>query len=204
VIERNGSDCKYVEIFTHRVSSIDAPSRRTVFIRGRNSKQWEVPKIAGRNTEANISQKGSAGFKTTIDLNKKSATRCVSVYVKIVGNSISIWNKGEETIKTDGRNLLLDALKLIGISRSEMMMMMILIINLPTPSCGCEAYCFALREEYRLTAFDNTVLRTMHTHETEDVIGEWRKFHNEKFHNSYSSSNLISRAKWRNQRWVDM
>jgi hypothetical protein len=32
VIERNGSDCKYVEIFTHRVRSIGAPSRRTVFI----------------------------------------------------------------------------------------------------------------------------------------------------------------------------
>jgi hypothetical protein len=32
VIERNVSDCKYVEIFTHRVGSIGAPSRRTVFI----------------------------------------------------------------------------------------------------------------------------------------------------------------------------
>jgi hypothetical protein len=34
VVERNGSDCKYVEIFTHRVGSIGAPSRRTVFIKG--------------------------------------------------------------------------------------------------------------------------------------------------------------------------
>jgi hypothetical protein len=32
VNERNVSDCKYVEIFTHRVGSIGAPSRRTVFI----------------------------------------------------------------------------------------------------------------------------------------------------------------------------
>jgi hypothetical protein len=32
VIERNRSDCKYVEIFTHRVGSIGAPSRRTVCI----------------------------------------------------------------------------------------------------------------------------------------------------------------------------
>jgi hypothetical protein len=29
VIERNGSNCKYVEIFTHRVGSIGSPSRRT-------------------------------------------------------------------------------------------------------------------------------------------------------------------------------
>jgi hypothetical protein len=39
VIERNLSDYKYVEIFTHRVGSIGAPSRRTVFIRGTNTKQ---------------------------------------------------------------------------------------------------------------------------------------------------------------------
>jgi hypothetical protein len=37
MIERNGSDCKYVEIFTHRVGNIGAPSRRTVFIRGTNT-----------------------------------------------------------------------------------------------------------------------------------------------------------------------
>jgi hypothetical protein len=58
VIERNGSECKYVEFFTHRVGSIGAPSRRTVFIRGANTKHLEVPKIVGRNMKANIFQKG--------------------------------------------------------------------------------------------------------------------------------------------------
>jgi hypothetical protein len=38
VIERNGSDYRYVEMFTHRVGSTGAPSR-TVFIRGTNTKQ---------------------------------------------------------------------------------------------------------------------------------------------------------------------
>jgi hypothetical protein len=33
VIEENSFDFKYVEIFTHHVGSIGAPSRRTVFIR---------------------------------------------------------------------------------------------------------------------------------------------------------------------------
>jgi hypothetical protein len=75
VIERNCSDCKYVEIFTHHVGSTGAPSRRTVFIRGTNTKQWEVSKIADRNTKANIFQKGSTAFEATIDLNKKSASR---------------------------------------------------------------------------------------------------------------------------------
>jgi hypothetical protein len=50
MIQWKGSDCKDVEIFTHRVGSIGAPSRRTVFIRGTHTKQWEVPKIAGRDT----------------------------------------------------------------------------------------------------------------------------------------------------------
>jgi hypothetical protein len=37
-----------------------------VFIRGTNTKQLEVPKIAGRNTKANVFQKGRAGFKATM------------------------------------------------------------------------------------------------------------------------------------------
>jgi hypothetical protein len=76
VTERNGSECRYVEIFTHRVGSIGAPSR-TVFIRGSNTKLWEVPKIAGRNMKAKIFQKRSAGFKTTLDLNKRKVHQSV-------------------------------------------------------------------------------------------------------------------------------
>jgi hypothetical protein len=84
VSDRNGSDCKYVEIFAHRVGSIGASSRRTVFIRGTKTKQLEVPKTAGRNTKASIFQKGSAGFETTIDPEKKMHQGLVSVYVKFV------------------------------------------------------------------------------------------------------------------------
>jgi hypothetical protein len=50
VIKRIGSNCKYVEMFTHRVGSEGAPSRRAVFIRRTNPEQWEVPKITRRNT----------------------------------------------------------------------------------------------------------------------------------------------------------
>jgi hypothetical protein len=90
MMERNRSDCKYVEIFTHHVGSIGAPSRRAVFIRGTNTRQ------AGRNTKANIFQKGSAGFKVTIDLIKKKCIhdrpdqkKCIKVvffYVKNAGD----------------------------------------------------------------------------------------------------------------------
>jgi hypothetical protein len=125
VIERNGSECKYVEIFTHRVGSIGAPSRRTVFIRQTNTKLLEVPKIVGRNTKVNIFQKGSAGFKATNDMNKKKVLQSgVSVYVTSV-DLISLRHQYKymehkgKTIETDGRKLLLDALKLIGISRID-------------------------------------------------------------------------------------
>jgi hypothetical protein len=50
MIKKNGSNCKYVEMFTHRVGSEGAPSRRTVFIRRTNLEKWEVPKITRRNT----------------------------------------------------------------------------------------------------------------------------------------------------------
>jgi hypothetical protein len=54
VIKRKGSKCIYVEIFTHRVGSIGAPSRRAVFVTGTSAEQREFPEIAGRNTKANI------------------------------------------------------------------------------------------------------------------------------------------------------
>jgi hypothetical protein len=49
-----------------------------VFIRGTNTKQLEVPETAGRNMETNILEKGRAGFKTTIDLNKKKCIKVLS------------------------------------------------------------------------------------------------------------------------------
>jgi hypothetical protein len=39
MIERNGSDCKYVEIFSPSVGSIGVMSRRAVFIKGTNIKK---------------------------------------------------------------------------------------------------------------------------------------------------------------------
>jgi hypothetical protein len=72
MIERNRSGRKYV--FTHRVGCIGAASR-TVFVRGTDAKRWEVPNMASRDTKTNIFQEGSAGFKATIDMNKKK--KCI-------------------------------------------------------------------------------------------------------------------------------
>jgi hypothetical protein len=56
MIERIRSDCKYVEIFTYRVGSRGAPSRRTDLSEGQtpNVKRSQIPNIASKNTKANI------------------------------------------------------------------------------------------------------------------------------------------------------
>jgi hypothetical protein len=54
VIERNFSDYKYVEIFTHRVGSIDAPSRRTI---DRTPWTGDQPKAELLSTQDNTNSK---------------------------------------------------------------------------------------------------------------------------------------------------
>jgi hypothetical protein len=83
MIERNRSDCEYVKIFTHRVGSTGAPSRRTVFITATNNNRQEFPHTASRNIKTIIFQEGSAGFKVTMN---------VSFYIKNV-DSISLRQK---------------------------------------------------------------------------------------------------------------
>jgi hypothetical protein len=66
MIERNRSDCKHVEFFTHRHDgSTGLPSRRTVFTRT-NTKRWELLKTASKNMKTNMLQ----GFEATMHLTK--------------------------------------------------------------------------------------------------------------------------------------
>jgi hypothetical protein len=47
---------------------------------------------------------------------------------------------------------------------------------------GCETWFLALREEHRLEAFENRVLRRIFGPKMDEVTGEWRKLHNEELH----------------------
>jgi hypothetical protein len=47
-----------------------------------------------------------------------------------------------------------------------------------------------LREEHRLRAFENKVLRRILGPKRDEVTGEWRKLHNEELHNLYSSPSI--------------
>jgi hypothetical protein len=47
------------------------------------------------------------------------------------------------------------------------------------------------REEQQLWETENRVLRRMLEHKKEEVIGNWKKFHNEELHNLYTSPDII-------------
>ena len=50
---------------------------------------------------------------------------------------------------------------------------------------------FILREEYRLRVFENRVLRMIFRSKRDEVTGEWRRLHNGKLYDLYSSPNII-------------
>jgi hypothetical protein len=52
-----------------------------------------------------------------------------------------------------------------------------------------------LREEHRLKAFQNMVLRRTFGTKMEEIIGGWRKLHNYELLNLHSSPNMINTAK---------
>jgi hypothetical protein len=56
---------------------------------------------------------------------------------------------------------------------------------------GCETWSLTLREENRLRLFENRVLRKIFGPKRDEVLGGWRKLHNEKLHNFCCSPSII-------------
>jgi hypothetical protein len=73
-------------------------------------------------------------------------------------------------------------------------------VILPVVLYGCETWSLTLREEYRLSVFENRVLRRMFGPKRDEVRGGWRKLHNEELHNLYSSPSIIGMMKSRRMR----
>ena len=59
---------------------------------------------------------------------------------------------------------------------------------------GCETWSLTLREEHRLRAFENRVLRRIFGPERDEVTREWRKLHNEELNDLYCSPDIIGRS----------
>jgi hypothetical protein len=66
---------------------------------------------------------------------------------------------------------------------------------------GCETWSLTLREERKLRVFENRVLRRIFGLKRE-VMGDWRKMHNEELHNLYFLPNIIRMIKSRRMRWA--
>ena len=65
---------------------------------------------------------------------------------------------------------------------------------------GCETCSLILREERRLRAFENKVLRRVCGPKRDEVTREWRKLHNEEPNELYSSPIIVWVKKSRRMR----
>jgi hypothetical protein len=59
---------------------------------------------------------------------------------------------------------------------------------------GCEILSLILRDEYKLKVSANRALGIF-GRKRDEVIGGWRKLHNEELHNLYSSPSIIKMTK---------
>jgi hypothetical protein len=67
---------------------------------------------------------------------------------------------------------------------------------------GCETWSLTVREEHKLRVFENRVLRRIFEPKRDEVMGRWRKLHNEELHNLYSLPSIIRIIKSRRMRWA--
>ena len=67
---------------------------------------------------------------------------------------------------------------------------------------GCETWLLTLWEESWQRVFENRVLRRIFGPKRNEVTGEWRKLHNEKLNDLYSSPHILQAIKSRRMRWA--
>ena len=73
---------------------------------------------------------------------------------------------------------------------------------LPVVLYGCESWSLTLRMDRRLREFQNRVLRRIFGPKMDEVTRDWRKLHNEKLHDLYSSLKIVRVIISRRLRWA--
>jgi len=59
-----------------------------------------------------------------------------------------------------------------------------------------------LQEERKLRVFENMVLRRIFGARRDEVMGQWRRLHNEELNDLYCSPNIVRVIKSKRMRWV--
>ena len=66
----------------------------------------------------------------------------------------------------------------------------------------CETWSLKLWEERKLRVFENMALRRIFGPRRDEVVGEWRRLHNEELNDLYTSPNIVRVIKWRRMKWA--
>jgi hypothetical protein len=64
-------------------------------------------------------------------------------------------------------------------------------VSSPKRQIASQSLLWELQISYRLRVFENRVLRRIFGPKGDEVIGGWRKLHNEELHNLYGSPDMI-------------
>jgi hypothetical protein len=65
-----------------------------------------------------------------------------------------------------------------------------------------ETCSLTLREAHRLRVFEKRLLRRIFRLKRNEVVGGWRRLHNDWLHNLYSSPSIIRMMKSRRMEWA--
>jgi hypothetical protein len=129
------------------------------------------------------------------------------VQLKYLGKTVTNQNLIQETIKRRLNSSKTCYRSVQNLSSSRLLSRNLKMIIyettiLPVVLYGCETWSLTLRGEHILRVFENRVLRKIFGPKRDEVVGGWRKLHNEKLHNLYCSQSIIRMIKSRRMRCV--